>query len=206
MANQDSNTPKTLREIAEEIAKALGSDWRRSTKFDDDDKADLVPWRARLEGPNQQALFLSNTWGPKGKLHISGWAPDNIDRQTVSIPQMPSINVSVEKKAEQTAKDIERRLLPEYRTMLADLLRKHQADLDRKAGINETKQQVAEVLGSTVKEGSELIYGHGPFDIQVCGPDSLRFHGHCLYFTVDQLRRIRQAVPELFEREVTDEN
>ena len=200
--SNEQKTTKTLREIAEEIALALGSDWTRSAKFDEDDAGERTQWRARLEGPHGEALFLSNTWGPKGMLHISGWVPDYVDRQTVSIPTMPSINVSLAKSPQAMAKDIQRRLLPEFRTILADLLKKHMADLERKDGIRKTKYRVAEILGGLAKEDSELIYGHGSFDIQVCGPDSLRFHGHCLYFTLDQLARIKNAVPELFEREV----
>lgn len=136
-------------------------------------------------------------------LHISGWIPDCVDRQTISVPVMPSINVSLVKSPQAMAKDIQRRLLPEYRVVLADLLQKHVADLERKAGVRTTKARVAEILGTSAKDDSELVYGRGSVDIQVCGPDSLRFHGHCLYFTVDQLARIKRAVPELFEREVS---
>lgn len=192
----------SLRELAEKISTALGSDWKRSTRFDEDDAGELRQWRARIEGRNNEALFLSNTWGPKGMLHISGWIPDCVDRQTVSVPVMPSINVSLTKHPQAMAKDIQRRLLPEYRTILAGLLQKHVADLERKAGIRNTKARVAEILGTSAKDDSELVYGQGSVDIQVCGPDSLRFYGHCLYLTVDQLARIKRAVPELFEREV----
>lgn len=161
-------TPEpTLRKIADEIALALGSDWKRSTKFDEDDAGERTQWRARLEGPHDEALFLSNTWGPKGMLHVSGWVPDYIDRQSVSIPTMPSINVSLAKSAQAISKDIQRRLLPDYRTILAELLKKHVADVERKDGIRKTKQRVAEILGSSAKEESELVYGHGSFDIQV---------------------------------------
>jgi len=31
-------------------------------------------------------------------------------------------------------------------------------------------------------------------------PSPLRLTGHCLYLTLDQLKRFKQAVPELFER------
>ncbi len=50
------------------------------------------------------------------------------------------------------------------------------------------------------REGREVISGQGSFDVQVCGPESLRLTGHCLYLTLDQLKRFKQAVPELFER------
>ncbi len=50
------------------------------------------------------------------------------------------------------------------------------------------------------REGREVISEQGSFDVQVCGPESLRLTGHCLYLTLDQLKRFKQAVPELFER------
>jgi len=50
------------------------------------------------------------------------------------------------------------------------------------------------------REGREVISGQGSFDVQVCGPESLRLTGHCLYLTLDQLKRFKQAVPEPFER------
>jgi hypothetical protein len=197
---QTMQPTKSLREIAEEIAKALGQGWIRSTKFDDDDAAERTQWRARLDGSGVEALFLSNTWGPKGMIHVAGWVPDSIDRQTVRIPQMASINISLTKTPQQMARDIERRLLPDYRKQLAEVLKAHIADLDWKEEVRKTKHRVTEIIGGLAMAHSEIVNGRGSVDIQVCGPDSLRFHGHCLYFTVEQLDRIRKAVPELFER------
>lgn len=197
----DENTSKPLRELAAEIAKALGADWIRGTKFDADDVGERE-WRARLENPKTgEALFLSTTWGKKGMLYVGGWFPDAIDRQSVSLPQAVSINIALTKTPEQMARDIARRLLPEYSKQLGDVLRAHVADLERKEAIRKTKYRVAEILSGLAKDNSEIISGHGSVDIQVCGPDSLRFHGHCLYFTPDQLEKIRNAVPELFERQ-----
>lgn len=156
MSTQVEQAQKSLREIAEEIAKALGQEWRRSTKFDADDAQERTQWRARLEGSGVEALFLSNTWGPKNMLHISGWVPDSIDRQSVSIPQMASINISLTKTPQQMARDIERRLLPEYRKQLAEVLKAHVADLDRKEGIRKTKNRVAEIIGGLAKDNSEI--------------------------------------------------
>jgi hypothetical protein len=125
-----------LRELAQEIAQALGPDWRFSTKFDAEDAQDRKPWRSRIDGPDSQALFLSNTWGPKGMLHVSGRTPDGIDHQTqVSIGTLPSINISLTKTPEQMAKDISRRLLPEYQAFLAKLFEQHRKDSEYKCGV-----------------------------------------------------------------------
>lgn len=202
-------TPQSLRQLAEEIAKELGENWHRSTKFDADDSADVNPWRMRLENgqnrfpvQNDEALFLSTTWANKaGQLHIGGWYPEYINHNTAQrVGHAPSINVSISKTPKQIAADIKRRLLPEYRTLLAKVLEEHRKDAEFKTGTEKLKAEVAKVIGGTVREGSEVIYGGGNFDVQVSSPTSLRFVGHCQYLTLDQLKRIKKAVPELFER------
>jgi len=196
-----ADAEKSLRELAQEIAQALGSDWKLSTKFDEEDAQDRKPWRSRIEGPDSQALFLSNTWGPKGMLHVSGWTPDGIDHNTqVRVGQLPSINISLTKTSEQMAKDISRRLLPEYQQLLTKLFEQHRTDTEYKNGVEKMQRAVSDVLGVPFREGREVISGRGSFDVQVCSPDSLRLTGHCLYLTLDQLKRFKQAVPGIFER------
>ncbi len=192
---------KSLRELAQEVAQALGPDWKLSTRFDEEDAQDRKPWRSRIEGPESQALFLSNTWGPKGMLHVSGWTPDGISHDTqVRVGTLPSINISLSKTSEQMAKDITRRLLPEYKTLLSKLFEQHRTDTEYKNGIEKMQRDVSDVLDVPYREGREVISGHGNIDVQVCSPDSLRLTGHCLYLTLDQLKRFKNAVPELFER------
>jgi hypothetical protein len=193
---------KSLRELAQEIAQALGSDWKLSTKFDAEDANDRRPWRSRIEGPNSQALFLSNTWGGKGMLHVAGWTPDGIDHNTQArVGQLPSINISLAKTSEQMAKDITRRLLPDYQAQLTKLFEQHRQDTDYKNGVEVLRKAVADVLDVPLRDtDTEVIRGKGNVDIQVSSPTSLRLHGHMLYVTLDQLKRIKKAVPELFER------
>jgi hypothetical protein len=194
-------TTRTLRQIAEEIALALGTEWKRDTKTDaDDTKEGLGEWRAVLNGQGSESLFLSTTWGQKGKLYVSGSIPTSVDRQSVRVPDPIAINISMDKTAPQIARDITRRLLPEYRVQLAEVLKSHASDVERKEGTLRTKNRVAQILNGRVSSHSEVIYGTGSVDIQVCGPDSLRFSGHCLYLTTDQLERMRVAIPELFQK------
>lgn len=193
-----------LRDLAEAIAVELGSEWKRSTRFDADDKDNLRPWRIRLEGPNEQTLFLSNTWGKKGSLYVGGWIPARMGNANVGA--MPSINVGLTKTPAQIAKDISRRLLPEYVVKLAEVIQKFNADQDYKQRTETTKQQVAEVISGRINGNAEIVYGSGSADIQICGPDSLRFAGHCFYFNIEQLKKIRAAVPELFTKEDTSGN
>src|SRR5258708_32517458 len=92
---------KSLRELAQEIVQALGPDWKLSTRFDAEDSEDRRPWRSRIAGPDSQALFLSNTWGPKRMLHVAGSTPGEIDLQTqVRVSTWPSINISLIKTRE----------------------------------------------------------------------------------------------------------
>src|SRR5258708_33417287 len=127
---------KSLRELAQEIVQALGPDWKLSTRFDAEDSQDRRPWRSRIEGPDSQALFLSNTWGPKGMLHVSGWAPDGIPHETpVRGGALPSINVSLTKTPTQIAKDITRRLLPDYQALLTKVIEQHRQDTEYKNAI-----------------------------------------------------------------------
>jgi len=173
-----------------------------STKFDEEDAQDRKPWRSRIEGPDSQALFLSNTWGPKGMLHVAGWTPDGIDHNTQSrVGQLPSINISLTKTSEQMAKDIARRLLPDYQALLTKLFEQHKQDTEYKQGVEVLRKAVAEVLDVPLRDtDTEVIRGNGNVDVQVSSPTSMRLHGHMLYVTLDQLKRIKQAVPELFER------
>ncbi len=84
-------TGKSLKQLVREIAQALEPDWKLSNRFDLEDSQDRRPWRSHIEGPGSQALFLSNTWGPKGMLHVAGWTPDAIDHHTqVSVGTLPS--------------------------------------------------------------------------------------------------------------------
>lgn len=135
----------------------------------------------------------------RDKLYIGGQWPQEVPHEVGSRVPSPSINVSKSKTAEQIAKDITRRLLLDYRAGLAQVLQKYADDCDYKGKVAKTKRDVAEILGGRIREHSDIVDGRGSVDIQVTGPDSLRFSGHCLYFTTEQLRRIREAVPELFE-------
>src|SRR5258708_7547661 len=131
-----STVEKSLRELAQEIVQALGLEWKLSARFDAEDSQDRRPWRSRIEGPNSQALFLSNTWGPKGMLQVSGWTPDGIPHDTqVRVGALPSINVSLTKTPAQIAKDIARRLLPEYQALLTKVIEQHRQDTEYKNAI-----------------------------------------------------------------------
>jgi hypothetical protein len=202
-ANPQSTKEVSLRQLSEDIAKALGNGWTRSSRYDNEHNEEPAgrDWRARLEN-GEESLFLSNTWAGKGKLHVSGWYPDKVQHDTAQrIGNPPSINVSITKSAEQIAKDITHRLLPEYREMLAKVLTQHAEDVAFRNGTEEIKKEVAKIINGTLRNGSDTVHGAGTIDVQVSSPTSLRLTGHCLYVSLDQLRKIKSACPELFTRE-----
>ncbi|HXQ34291.1 MAG TPA: hypothetical protein VN843_09780 [Anaerolineales bacterium] len=180
----------SLQEFAELIAKALGSDWKRSTRFDSEDSN----WRAELEGPGSQCLFLSNLWAREGRLYIGGSFP-----QGAQLPykaEVPSITVDAHKSAQQIARDITSRLLPRYTPLLETVLDSKTKAEEFEAGRQRLAAEVAIVVNGRVN--GEVVYSHG-WDLQVSGPDSIRVQGHCNYLTLDQLKKIQAVCPELFK-------
>jgi len=186
-----------LQEHAENIAKALGEGWKRSTRFDETDSS----WRAELEGPDNQVLFLSSTWGGKDRLFISG----ELVRysQSGDLPygmSRPSITVSIEKSAQQVARDITKRLIPDYLPKLAEVLKRKAERETFESNRKSLADQVAEITGGCVKE--EMVYT-GNWDLQVSGPESIRVQGHCNYLTLEQLKKINEVCPELFRKAIS---
>ena len=184
----------SILEQVKAIADALGAGWY-TAPFDEDST-----WRGRIFGPDNQTLFLSNTWGGKGRLYIGGMLPTFVKGNSVTA-KMPSITVAETTDSHKIAAHIRRRLLPDYQFALSAALLKHAEQTNYAARIDETKNVVAHIIGGKAREGQDVVYGFGKADIQVTGPDSLRFAGHCFYFNADQLARMVKAVPELFSKE-----
>lgn len=179
-----------LQDHVENIAKALGKGWTRSNRFNDVDSS----WRAVLEGPNDQELFISTTWAAKGRLYIGGSIPHGTDwGYGVSRPE---ITVDENKSAQQVANDITRRLLPDYQPKLAAVLKRKAEHDDFEVRRNEAQQAVAKLTGGRIN--GEMVFTGG-WDVQVSGPDSIRLYGHCLYLTLEQLKKISAVAPELFK-------
>lgn len=93
--------------LASELAGLLGFSLSREKNY-----AHYV----ELVGPVKNAKISVRVLPPSGKVSIRGQFPDDY-----SLPygeKSPEISVSLSKSAEQIAKDIERRLFPEYEKML----------------------------------------------------------------------------------------
>lgn len=173
--------------VAEELSKATGATWTRTARFGDED------WRAEVAGPGAQALFLSNTWGGRGRLYISGSFPNGVELPYKA--ERPSITVAENKTPDRIAADITRRLLPAYVALLITVLDKKAKAEEFEAGRQRLAAEVAIIVGGKVKE--QMVYSKG-WDLQVAGPDSIRINGNCNYITLEQLKKIKAACPELF--------
>jgi hypothetical protein len=46
----------SLKQLAQEIAQALGPDWKLSNRFDVEDSQDRKPWRSRIDGPESHEV------------------------------------------------------------------------------------------------------------------------------------------------------
>lgn len=175
-------------QVAEELSRVTGETWTRTARLEDEN------WRAEISGPGEQKLFLSNTWGGKGRLYISGSFPDGVELPYKA--ERPSITVAETKNPEQIAKDVVRRLLPPYVTLLAVVLDRKAKAEEFEAGRKRLAAEVAIVVNGNVK--GEMVYSKG-WDLQISGPDSIRINGNCNYLTLDQLKKIQAACPELFK-------
>jgi hypothetical protein len=102
---------------AAEVAKALGDGWTYTRTFDGDGKP---TWFATLTGPNGASLHLSRE-SRTGRYQWSGNYPRDAkgqDHKPYNATR-PEISTSPEKTPVQAARDITRRLLPDYLALLA---------------------------------------------------------------------------------------
>ena len=177
--------------LTQNVAKEMGEGW-----------AYIVPEpgnestrHASMSGPNGQEVYFNNSRSGKDRVYVSGTFP-----QGQSLPYnetRPSITMDGNKPAAKMAADIKRRLLPEYQRILALVIeRKMQAETFE-ANRKNVQAQVAMIVDGRLQ--GEMVYTGG-WEIQVSGPDSIRFYGHCNYLTLEQLRKINQVCPELFRR------
>jgi hypothetical protein len=87
--------------------------------------------------------------------------------------RFPAITCSLEKTPAQVARDIERRVLPEYKALLEKLLVRKAAHDERKRKQHECCQQIADILRTEMREGQGrdsdprvYCYGKGTSSIE----------------------------------------
>lgn len=125
----------------------------------------------KLQG--EEKLWVSyNGWGAKGhRFHISCcWVQSKVDGtqftcRDVSRGEAPGISVDADKSNEQIKRDIERRLLPDYRALLVQVIDRRDNHDRYILGRNKTARAVAGACG-----GSVWGQGHYPYNVSLpCG-------------------------------------
>jgi hypothetical protein len=143
----DRETPaRRLAELAPLVARALGEGWRREKR----DDAELTHYMELIHGDERVGLYVTY---PYGRLSVSGNL--NQVRDSRGEPpclrgeEEPKVTVSLDKRPEQIARDIERKVLPGYRNALAKyskIVRERNAHFAKAA---ESAAAVAKVVGAT---------------------------------------------------------
>lgn len=97
--------------------------------FELEESEERPPSNQMLVGPGDKKLFLSNTWGGPGRLHIAGRLPTKEGHTHSKV----SITVALTSPPEKVASAIERRLMPGYLVELAEAKDNLQKQADRAA-------------------------------------------------------------------------
>ena len=98
---------------ARAICAALGDGWT----LEGPDASDYDP-RVTFHGPAGEMVHMDNYGGSNGRWHLSGTLPQGLYNHKRYNDQTGDITVSASKTGAQIARDIERRLLPQYRATL----------------------------------------------------------------------------------------
>jgi hypothetical protein len=180
--------------VAGYLSELTGQNWIADLTLDEH-------WRAFINGPDGKKLFISNTWAGKGRIYISGQFPANSHRGYAEKPIQ--ITVSDTTPASGIAKAIYRRLLPTYTPEFDRVLTslREQGDYDRKKLA--TYIAAIRILGAKPpqyesKEHS-AYFGRDLGTVQTLSPTKVELKN--LQVTPEELRKLVNAVPELFKRE-----
>lgn len=165
-----------LAAIVNAVAQALGPEWKPVIRDDWSDAADI----RQDAGPR---LYLS-TARERGRLYIgagfNGAETHRPWRHDIPGGHLShSITVSLGKSGEAIARDIKRRLFPDYLPEYAETMqRKAQAEAQRDEAFR-AAQEIARIFGAAAPErrrdeGSYTVYGDG-VDAEVSSGGSVRF-------------------------------
>lgn len=164
-----------------EIAKSLGNSW---TATEDKDKETGRVWGWSLAGPEEQNLRIGTVWNQEGRLTISGTYPSEVDAQgqrqdygaqAVRYDETrPSITVAQDREPAAIAREITRRLMPEYTRILTEAKRRREQHRAYVAGCLSIIDRLAKVCPDYTK----IVKPHsgGENYLNIAGPDH-EFYG-----------------------------
>ncbi len=129
-------------QLAADIASSLGDGWQ--SVFGDNAYHD----DAQLHGPDgEQGHLRWDGYATKGRVAISGSLDNELYQHKPYNAKVPSITVAEAKSAVQIARDIERRLLSDYRALLATVRASKAASDKAEAERSELLELLPSVLG-----------------------------------------------------------
>ncbi len=185
---------------AQAVAKALGDGWTYNDADNRDVDGEWPRW-AQIARTDGGGLHVSREWNT-GRYLWSGEYPRDASGhdQTPYNAKRPSITVSPDKSPEQVARDITRRLVPDYLALLAQTRER----IDRADAYANTARRNAVTLakildtvpGEHARQGDAAVRFHrGEFygDVAVNG-DSIRIDARSL--TMAQAERVLRALME----------
>lgn len=133
-------TDQQKHDLARKVATALGPDW----KYSNPDRDGQIAHWVHVVHKDGYGICLSGGNTRNNPLHISGNYPPKASYGN----DRPSINASTDKTPEQIAKDIQRRLLPDY----IALWTKVTTDLKRHEDFEQTQARIAKDLFAMVPD------------------------------------------------------
>jgi hypothetical protein len=165
--------------LVSDLPKELGQNWKL-TRYKND-----TPWYAEITHLVSGALSLHlGEW--KGRVSIAGVYDDRVEGRQVwyksSSEPWPSISVAVTREAKAVAREVERRLLPDYSRLHAECEKRVAEYKTLLAASKATAELVAQMIGGKVyhTEGSyeyevnayrSTKLPEQSFDIKVSGTD-----------------------------------
>ena len=184
--------------VAAELTILTGQSWQMRRDTDGSDSS----WRQNIEGPDQAAIFVSNTWAGKGRLSLSGNFPHDVHfgyQET-----RPSITVSESATPQRIAKEIQRRLLPDYLPLLVKKLADKNAHDNFETNKMATFKAALEVIGYAVESYQGAIREEksiGPEYIHFRTLNETQVQMDRVQVSVSQLQKIAAVCPELFAKD-----
>ena len=159
-------------------------------------------WRQNIDGPDSASVFISNTWGGKHRIHLSGSFPQDVHFSYQEL--RPSITVADTATPERIAAEIKRRLLPEYLPLLAKKLESKRQHDNFEANKLATFKAALNVVGYAVESHNGVVR-----EEKSIGPDYISFRTlnetqvqlDRFQVTPEQLRKIHAVCPELFGKD-----
>ncbi len=172
---------KTIRQIAEAVAPYLGEGWtfepvpNRTGERMNDLENEWETERGQIVN-GVHRLYFHNMYRDKDKIHISGEFPKMSDGEEIPKARRPynnngpwhSICVSHFKAPEQIAKDIKRRLLPDYMALMVEVLAQREEIDGQYNGRDSRAEAIAKILQvkprGGIKRGDEVSCGTAYLD------------------------------------------